>query len=113
MAYTYAVKPYASLIHVRAECQNKQTAAGVLGYSQTSWDNMSGDETQPTSADKYWAELTPDEQAAAGVLGYEAKSWDNDSGSDSQPTSAYEYWAELPTCGENPTIPNVIQSMTV
>ena len=82
-------------------CVNEQVAAGVLGYTEVSWDNFSGKEPQPSSADKYWAQLTDKEKAAARVLGYTGKIWDNESGAETQPTSASNYWADLRVCGEN------------
>ena len=82
-------------------CKDEQAAATALGYTQVLWDNASGKEKQPASADKAWAELTPKERAAATVLGYTAKSWDNESGAEPQPASADKYWAELTSCGED------------
>ena len=41
-----------------AELTRKEQAAAVaLGYTAAIWDNESGSEEQPTSADKYFAEL--------------------------------------------------------
>ena len=75
----------------------------MLGYTQVSWDNLSGEEQQPWSSIKSWASLTANEKAAAAVLGYTATTWDNDSGSEPQPASAFKSWAELTSCfdGEN------------
>ena len=75
-------------------------AAGILGYTQVSWDNGSGKEKQPVSADKHWAALTQHERAAAMVLGYTRTMWDNKSGSASKPASVDKHWAELSACGE-------------
>ena len=36
----------------------EKAAAVVFGYTGKTWDNASGKETQPTSADKSWAELS-------------------------------------------------------
>ena len=71
----------------------------MLGYTQVTWDNESGKEKTPVSADKYWAELTQHEQAACIVLGYTKKVWDNDSGKEKQPAVAEKSWANLTTCG--------------
>ena len=37
----------------------------MLGYTQVSWDNLSGQEQQPWSSIKSWASLTDNEKAAA------------------------------------------------
>ena len=83
-----------------AGCNSEQKAAQVLGYTQVAWDNASGKERQPASADKYWANLTDSEKAAAVVLGYNGTIWDDESGSEPQPVSAIKYWDELTSCGE-------------
>ena len=80
-------------------CNNERAAAAVLGYTPLSWDNFSGKEPQPASADKYWSGLTDKEKAAARVLGYTGKSWDNESGFEAQPTSSDKHWMELTSCG--------------
>ena len=72
----------------------------MLGYIQVSWDDASGEETQPASADKHWANLTESEKAAAVFLGYNGTIWDNDSGSEPQPASDIKHWDELTSCGE-------------
>ena len=85
----------------------------MLGYTQVSWDNKSGKEKQPASADKAWAELTRSERAAVMVLGYTATTWDNESGSEPKPASAKKYWAELRACGEIlPTFLSLCKSKT-
>ena len=84
----------------RSGCNSEQVAAGILGYTQVSWDNKSGKEQQPVSADKAWAALTQHERSAAMVLGYTRATWDNKSGSESQPASADKHWAELTACGD-------------
>jgi len=84
----------------RSGCNSEQVAAGILGYTQVSWDNESGKEQQPVSADKPWAALTQHERSAAMVLGYTRAMWDNKSGSESQPASADKHWAELTACGD-------------
>ena len=72
----------------------------MLGYTQVSWDDASGEETQPASGDKHWANLTETEKVAAMFLGYTGTIWDNDSGSEPQPASAIKHWDELTSCGE-------------
>ena len=74
---------------------SEQAAAEVLGYTQVSWENLSGIEPQPASLLKSWSELTHSERVAAVVLGYTGKVWDNESGSEQQPASFYKSWAEL------------------
>ena len=70
----------------------------MLGYTEVSWNDLSGKEEQPWSSIKYWASLTANEKAAAAVLGYTQVSWDNDSGSVTQPASAVKTWALLIAC---------------
>ena len=62
----------------------------MLGYTQVSWDNLSGNEPQPASADKYWGELSSEEREAAAVLGYSQISWD-----DPWPAAGDKYFAQL------------------
>ena len=76
-------------------CKNQ--AAAVLGFTQVSWDNLSGREPQPLSMMTLWKGLSDNEKAAAGLLGYEQLTWDNDSGLETQP--AKKTWAELSECG--------------
>ena len=71
----------------------------MLGYTQVSWDNLSGQEQQPWSSDKFWASLTDNEESAAVLLGYTQKAWDNESGSEQQPHSSFKSWRELTACG--------------
>ena len=80
-------------------CNREQKAARVLGYIQVTWDNVSGNERQPASINKYWAELTDKERAAAVVLGYNEKVWDNESGLELQPVSTNKHWVKLTACG--------------
>ena len=54
---------------------SKQDAAKALGYTQTSWDNTSGNEEQPATATKQWSELTQTQKSAAIVLGYTEQTW--------------------------------------
>ena len=84
-----------------AGCVDEQAAAAVLGYTQVTWDNESGNENPPASSNKYWAELNDQEKQAVMDMGYTAKSWDNDSGSEPQPASADKYWNQLRVCGED------------
>ena len=80
---------------------SEQAAAALLGYTQTSWDDVSGKEIQPASSKKYWAKLAKHEQLAAMALGYTRKSWDNVSGRETQPPADSKYWHELKDCGKN------------
>merc|ERR1712134_198906 len=50
-------------------------AAALLGFTQASWDNMSGKHKQPESSTKTWAQLTTSEKAAYTVLGYTETNW--------------------------------------
>ena len=81
-------------------CNSEQKAAGVLGYTQVTWDNESGKAPQPSSLFKAWAALTEQEKEAAVVLGYTEIIWNDHSGSESQPASADKHWIELTVCGE-------------
>ena len=92
---------HSSPVQLLPGCKSEQAAAKLLGFIQTTWDNLSGKQKQPSSADKYWAQLTSAEKAAAGLLGYIAKVWDNASGKEKQPASASKYWAKLSACGDN------------
>ena len=78
-------------------------ALRTLGFTQVSWDNLSGQELQPWSSIKSWSQLTGEEKKAAEVLGYNQKAWDNDSGSEPQPASGDKSWAEMTSCtnGQN------------
>ena len=82
--------------HPPAACKSEQAAAASLGYTQLSWDNLSGKEQQPWSLSKSWALMTVNEKKAARVLGYTQISWDSVSGP--QPASMYKTWAKLTTC---------------
>ena len=66
----------------------------MLGHTQTSWDNYSGNERQPASEDKDWSELTDSEKAAALVLGYDQGMWDGLEKAP-QPPTADMAWSEL------------------
>ena len=82
-------------------CTSEQKAAGVLGYTQVSWDNDSGKEPQPDSDGKPWSKLSESEKVAAVVLGYTEQAWDDESGSEAQPASAIKHWDDLTSCGED------------
>ena len=81
-------------------CNSEQAAAHVLGYTPSTWDNLSGLEQQPWSSIKSWAALTANEKAAVEVLGYTQVTWDNRGGSRSQPASFYKHWQELTACSD-------------
>ena len=89
-------------ILTRSGCEHnsEQVAAEVLGYTQVSWENLSGNEPQPSSHKKSWSELRHSERVAAVVLGYTGKAWDNESGSETQPASADKQWSELSPCAD-------------
>ena len=62
-----------------------------MGYTQASWDNLSGNEAQPAPAAKAWDELTDIEFRAAVVLGYSSElQWDNP-----WPAAGDKYFAQL------------------
>ena len=71
-----------------------------MGYTQVTWDNLSGKERAPWSSAKSWAQLSANEKEAAALLGYTQQSWDNESGSEQQPHSSFKSWRELTKCGE-------------
>ena len=81
----------------------------MLGYTQVSWDNLSGNEPQPAPSNKVWSELTHSERVAAVVLGYTGKSWDNESGFEAQPASVDKQWAELSMPVNESEYPNVLR----
>ena len=107
MVVSHCACPYSQSVALFSSgCTNERAAAAVLGYTPFSWDNFSGKEPQPASADKNWSELTDKEKAAAKVLGYTGKIWDNEA--DFEPQSAsvhaywpafYKFWLELTSCG--------------
>ena len=76
----------------------------MLGFNQVTWDNLSGDETQPDSWGEYWAHLTRRERAAAVTLGYNQTTWDNDSGSEPEPVSESKHWSQLTACGKKSSV---------
>ena len=79
------------------DCNTEQEAARILGYTRVSWNNRSGKEQQPASAEKDWDALAHKEKLAAIVLGYTRKMWDKGK---KQPPAADKRWAELSTCGD-------------
>ena len=91
-----------------AGCVSEQAAAALLGYTQISWDDVSGKEIRPASAKKYWSKLAKYEKQAAMALGYTQKLWDNASGKETQPPADSKYWHELTDCGKNfwPELPD-------
>ena len=92
------------------EHNSEQVAAEVLGYTQASWNNLSGKEPQPSSSNKYWSKLRHSERVAAVVLGYTGKVWDNESGSEPQPASADKLWNELSPCADEGEYPNILRA---
>ena len=81
-------------------CNSEQAAYETLGYTQASWDNLSGEELLPWSSIKPWTTLTANEKAAAAFLGYNAINWDDLSDAEPQPASFYKHWDELTTCDD-------------
>ena len=81
-------------------CNSEQAGAVVLGYTQASWDNLSGKERQPWSADKHWFELSDGEHAAAALFGYTEKTWESMSDGKHVVSSdqADKEWSQLTTC---------------
>ena len=92
---THVIKPKYKYI---LACEAERAGAIVLGYTQVSWDDLSGETRQPWAASKSWRAFTDNEKRAAGLLGYTETTWDNDSGSEPQPASAYKYWVDLTAC---------------
>ena len=76
----------------------------MLGYTQKSWDNLSGREQLPWAFIKRWSSLTANEKEAAEFLGWTEVTWDDDSGLELPPVSSYKYWIELSACGEGEAI---------
>ena len=84
-----------------------------MGYTQVTWDNLSGREQQPWSSIKSWYALTASEKAAAAVLGYIQPMWDNRSGSERQPVSFYKHRDQLTACGDGEEGCNVLVAVCV
>ena len=74
----------------RVGCLSERAAAQALGYTQASWDNLSGNEAEPASADKLWSALSKKEKEAVLVLGYSQLAWDNP-----WPAAGDKYFAQL------------------
>ena len=81
-----------------AACDSERAGAVVLGYTEASWENLSGQERQPWSYGKPWIRLTDIERIGAALLGFTEKSWDNKSGLEPQPISYSKSWSELTVC---------------
>ena len=79
---------------------SERAATIVLGYTQVSWDDESGEEQQPLTNFLSWAALTDEEKAAGTLLGYTATNWNNVSGSEPQPAVAGKSWSELTSCAD-------------
>ena len=80
------------------ECNTEQEAAKILGYTQVSWDNLSGREQQPSCMEKDWDELADMEREAATALGYTRKMWDKGK---KLPPAMKKDWLDLTsTCGD-------------
>ena len=84
-------------------CQSELNAARMLGYTQVTWDDYTGEERQPASLKKFWHMLTAGEKAGANALGYTQKVWDDRSSKEMRPASHTMNWAELTTCGKQPS----------
>ena len=80
------------------DCVSEQAAVRALGYTPTTWDNLSEEELQPWSSIKPWANLTEGEKAAATSLGYTDITWDNASGNEELPKVNTKYWVQLTAC---------------
>ena len=93
----FTIAPHAS------GCESEQDAARMLGFTQVTWDDYTGEERQPASLKKFWHMLTAGEKAGALVLGYTRKIWDDRSSEEMRPASHTTHWAELTTCGKQPS----------
>ena len=62
----------------------------MLGFTEVTWDNCSGEEPQPAAVRKTWDELTDDERTAVEYLGFIKLSWDTRA-----PSSSTKTWAAL------------------
>ena len=111
-AFIHLINKSSSTSFTRAllsACNSERDAAVLLGFTQVSWDDLSGQEPQPSSWSKYWDELSANEREAVRLLGYNQKVWDNDSGLEPQPIAFFKSWDELTKCGEGEdvSIPHV------
>ena len=86
-----------------SECNSEQDAARMLGFTQVTWDDYTGEERQPASLKKFWHMLTAGEKAGALTLGYTREIWDDRSSEEMRPASHTKHWAELTTCGKQPS----------
>lgn len=85
------------------EWYSEQAAATLLGYTQVSWDNLSGEEKQPDSMDMDWEELSERERTALDVLGYTRKKWEDEE----EPASMTKGWANLTSSGDTHPLPSI------
>ena len=97
--FNYQINYYTFTFTLPSACNSEQAAAVVLGFTQVSWDDLSGQEPQPWSMRKSWVELSGNEKSAAVLLGYTQTTWDNDSDLEPQPASAVKNWTDLTACG--------------
>lgn len=82
-------------INPNSPALSQQEAAQVLGYTEYSWDNLSGQEKQPASTFKEWIQLTTKEKTAAVVLGYIEQTWGKQEATEHRKKS----WSELTSKG--------------
>lgn len=69
---------------------SEHDAVRVLGFTETTWDNLSGKEPQPAAMRQHWADLTDNEQEALKALNFNRIIWDSQ-----RPESAEKQWDEL------------------
>ena len=83
-------------------CNSEQAALEVFGFTQVSWDNVSGKEPQPqpSSWNTVWNELTENERAAVSMLGYNEMRWNNQESFQWQPAAFFKSWDELTKCSD-------------
>ena len=72
-----------------------------MGYTKVSWDNVSGNENQPSIVELYWRAMTNEQKASLTVLGFTKETWDDVSGEEETPASLDKAWKKLSVCGEN------------
>ena len=75
-----------------------------MGFTESSWDNDSGEVSQPESVAKDWAKLTEKERAAAVDLGYTALSWERTPGWKGPWPSHAHSWSKLTFAHRNALI---------
>ena len=105
---------HSQLYALRVACdhgQSEQAAAITLGFTQLTWDNLSGKEQLPWTSIKHWESLTINEKIAASALGYNETIWDNWSKTHRPPATMSKDWAKLTACanGENPRVLMVVK----